>query len=95
VPPNGEAIAVLEGERRRHSQYCLTYRGEPIRRDVTSTAWQTALRKAGIDDFFQDLHRTWPSWTRQAGTSCDELKIWSAGKAGRWCVGRLVEVRDG
>jgi len=55
-------------------QYCFTYRVEPIRWDVTNIAWQTALRKAGIDAFrFHDLRHTWASWHRQAGTSC-ELK---------------------
>jgi hypothetical protein len=87
VPLNGDAVAVLEGERGRHPQYCFTYRGEPIRWDVTNTAWETALRKAGIDDFrFHDLRHTWASWHRQAGTSCDELKDLAAGRAGRWCI---------
>ena len=59
----------------KHPQFCFTYRGEPIRWDVTNTAWQTALRKSGIADFrFHDLRHTWASWHRQAGTSCDELK---------------------
>jgi integrase len=75
VPLNGDAVAVLEAERGKHAQYCFTYRGAPIRWDVTNTGWQTATRKAGIDDFrFHDLRHTWASWHRQAGTSCDELK---------------------
>jgi integrase len=42
---------------------------------MTSSAWHTAIQKAGIADFrFHDLRRTWASWHRQAGTSCDELK---------------------
>ena len=75
VPLNADAIAVLEAERGKHRQYCFTYRGKPIRWDVTNSAWQTALRKAGLTDFrFHDLRHTWASWHRQAGTSCDELK---------------------
>jgi len=75
VPLNVDAIAVLQAERGKHPQYCFTYRGEPIGWDVTNTAWQTALRRAGITDFrFHDLRHTWASWHRQAGTSCDELK---------------------
>lgn len=75
VPLNADAVAVLLFEQGKHSVYCFTYRGEPIRWDVTNTAWQTALRKAGIGDFrFHDLRHTWASWHRQAGTSCDELK---------------------
>ncbi len=75
VPLNGDAVAVLDAERGKHPVYCFTYCGEPIRWDLTNTAWQTALRKAGIEDFrFHDLRHTWASWHRQAGTSCDELK---------------------
>ena len=75
VPLNCDAVAVLEEQVGKHPQYCFTYRGEPIRWDVTNTAWQTALAKAGISDFrFHDLRHTWASWHRQAGTSTDELK---------------------
>ena len=43
----------------KHRQFCFTYRGEPIRWDVTNTAWQNALRKSGIVDFrFHDLRHT-------------------------------------
>ena len=75
VPLNCDAVAVLEEQIGNHPQYCFTYRGNPIRWDVTNTAWQTALAKAGISDFrFHDLRHTWASWHRQAGTSTDELK---------------------
>ena len=61
--------------RGKHAQFCFIYRGEPIRWDVTNTAWGNATRKAEIEDFrFHDLRHTWASWHRQAGTSCDELK---------------------
>jgi molybdate transport system substrate-binding protein len=59
----------------KHPQFCFTYRGDPIRWDVTNTAWGNATRKAEIEDFrFHDLRHTWASWHRQAGTSTDELK---------------------
>ena len=75
VPLNHDAVAVLEGERGKHRVYCFTYRGHPIRWEVSNTGWRTAIAKAGIDDFrFHDLRHTWASWHRQAGTSCDELK---------------------
>ena len=75
VPLNRDAVAVLEEQIGKNPQYCFTYQGAPIRWDVTNTAWHTALRKAGIQDFrFHDLRHTWASWHRQAGTSCDELK---------------------
>jgi len=53
----------------------LTFRGKPIRGELTNSGWHTALQKAGIENFrFHDLRHTWASWHRQAGTSCDELK---------------------
>ena len=72
---NRDAVAVLEGERGKNRQYCFTFRGQPIRWELTNSAWHTAIRKAEIADFrFHDLRHTWASWHRQAGTSCDELK---------------------
>ena len=75
VPLNRDAVAVLRGERGKHERFCFTYKGEPIRWQLSNTAWLTALKRAGIEDFrFHDLRHTWASWHRQAGTSCDELK---------------------
>jgi len=75
VPLNRDAVAVLEEQRGKHPQYCFTFRGEPIRWQLSNSGWVTALAKAGIADFrFHDLRHTWASWHRQAGTSCDELK---------------------
>jgi integrase len=75
VPLNEDAIEVLKEQIGKHQRYCFSYEGQPLRADVTNTAWHTALKKAGIEDFrFHDLRHTWASWHRQAGTSCDELK---------------------
>lgn len=75
VPLNADALDVLRTQIGKHPQFCFTYRGEPIRWDVTNTAWGNATRKAEIEDLrFHDLRHTWASWHRQAGTSCDELK---------------------
>ena len=72
---NRDAVAVLEGERGKHEQFCFTFRGRPIRYELTNTAWQNAVRKAGLSDLrFHDLRHTWASWHRQAGTSTGELK---------------------
>jgi len=69
------AIEVLKEQIGQHLRYCFTYKGQPLRADVTNTAWHTALKRAGVEDFrFHDLRHTWASWHRQAGTSCDELK---------------------
>lgn len=75
VPLNRDAVAVLEAQRGKHERYCFTFRGKPMRFQISNTAWVAALEKAGIVDFrFHDLRHTWASWHRQAGTSCDELK---------------------
>jgi len=75
VPLNSDAVAVLEEQVGQHHRVCFTHNGEPIGWELTNSAWHTALSKAGISDFrFHDLRRTWASWHRQAGTSCDELK---------------------
>src|SRR5258708_6274744 len=46
VPLNGDAVAVLEEQRGKHRQFCFTYDGEPIRWELSNSAWHTALRKA-------------------------------------------------
>ena len=75
VPLNRDAIAVLKDQVGKHPQFCFTYRGQPIRWQLSNSGWLKALQKAGIEDFrFHDLRHTWASWHRQAGTSCDELK---------------------
>ena len=75
VPLNRDAVEVLEGERGKHPQYCFTYRGKPIRWELTNTGWKNAVAKTGLGDLrFHDLRHTWASWHRQAGTSTDELK---------------------
>ncbi len=75
VPLNLDAIEVLKEQIGKHDRYCFSFRGQPLRADVTNSAWHRALRTAGIEDFrFHDLRHTWASWHRQAGTSCDELK---------------------
>lgn len=75
VPLNEDAVVVLKGQVGKHERCCFTFRGEPIRWELSNSAWKTALRRAGIEDFrFHDLRHTWASWHRQAGTSCDELK---------------------
>ena len=75
VPLNGDAVQVLMEQQGKHARYCFTYEGQPIRWQITNTAWLTALKRAGIKDLrFHDLRHTWASWHRQVGTSCDELK---------------------
>jgi integrase len=75
VPLNHDAVIVLEEQIGKHRQFCFTYRGKPIRWEVSNSAWRNAVAKAGLGDLrFHDLRHTWASWHRQMGTSCDELK---------------------
>jgi integrase len=75
VPLNHDAVVILEALKGNHSQFCFTYKGEPIKRSNSNKAWYSALKRAGLEGFrFHDLRHTWASWHRQAGTSCDELK---------------------
>lgn len=75
VPLNRDAIVVLKEQIGKNERYCFTYRGEPIRYELTNSAWKTACEKAKLKDLrFHDMRHTWASWHRQAGTSCDELK---------------------
>lgn len=87
VPLNHDAVTVLEEQVGKHPQYCFTFRDEPIKANVSNTAWFAALEKAGLADFrFHDLRHTWASWHRQAGTSCDELR-----ELGGWKTRSMVD----
>ena len=87
MPLNKDAVAVLWEQVGKHSQFCFTFRGEPIKGNVSSKGWFAALQKAGIENFrFHDLRHTWASWHRQAGTSCDELK-----ELGGWKTRSIVD----
>jgi integrase len=75
VPLNKDALEVLKAQQGKHKQYCFTFKGKPIRWQVSDKIWRRAVTEAGITDLrFHDLRHTWASWHRQAGTSCDELK---------------------
>lgn len=87
VPLNRDAVAVLREQIGQHSQFCFTYRGKPIKANVSNKGWFAAVEKAGLEDFrFHDLRHTWASWHRQAGTSCDELK-----ELGGWKTRSMVD----
>jgi integrase len=87
VPLNRDAIAVLREQIGKHPQFCFSFRGKPIRWQITNTAWLKALEKAGIEGLrFHDLRHTRASWHRQAGTTCDELK-----DLGGWKSRQMVE----
>jgi len=49
------SLEKLVGLNDKHPRSCFTYEGQPLRADVTNTAWHTALRRAEIKDFRSDL----------------------------------------
>jgi integrase len=72
IPLNADAVAALEMVRGQHPRWCFTYAGHRIQQ--SSTAWEKAKARAGIEDFrFHDLRHTWASWHVQSGTSLPEL----------------------
>ena len=72
IPLNADAVAALESTRGQHPRWCFTFAVRRIQK--SSTAWDKAKRRAGIEDFrFHDTRHTWASWHVQSGTSLPEL----------------------
>ena len=72
IPLNADALAALEAVQGQHRRWCFTFAGKRIQK--SSTAWDKAKQRAGIEDFrFHDLRHTWASWHVQSGTSLPEL----------------------
>ena len=73
VPLNRDAVAVLQAQIGKHPRYCFTYKGEPIRYELTNSAWQSACRKAGLTNLrFHDLRHTFASRLRALGVSVED-----------------------
>ena len=72
IPLNSDAIAALQSTLGQHPRWCFPFAGKRIQK--SSTAWDRARQRAGIEDFrFHDLRHTWASWHVQSGTSLPEL----------------------
>jgi integrase len=72
IPLNADAVAALQSTLGQHPRWCFTFAGRRIHK--SSTAWDRARQRAGIDNFrFHDLRHTWASWHVQSGTSLPEL----------------------
>jgi integrase len=72
IPLNADALAALQSTLGQHPRWCFTFAARRIQK--SSTAWDRARRRAGIEDFrFHDLRHTWASWHVQSGTSLPEL----------------------
>jgi integrase len=56
-PLAADAVTALEATRGQHPRWCFTFAGERIHQ--SSTAWDKAKQRAGIEDFrFHDLRHT-------------------------------------
>jgi integrase len=70
----------------KHDQYVFTYRGKPIRW-VNNTAWKSALKRAGIEDFrWHDLRHAWATFHMQAGTPLHVVQ-----ELGGWASPQMVQ----
>jgi len=49
IPLNADAVAALESTRGQHRRWCFTFAGQRIHQ--SSTAWDKAKQRAGIEDF--------------------------------------------
>jgi len=86
VPLNDVAVAVLQEERGKHSDYVFTFRRRPLARTSTK-AWKNALRHAGIEHFrWHDLRHVWATWHVMAGTTLGELQ-----ELGAWKTEAMVK----
>jgi len=96
VPLNDHAVAVVRRQIGKHTSRVFTYQPERKRgkrpaprpvRWVNNTAWKSALKRAGIENFrWHDLRHTWASWHVQAGTSLYELQ-----QLGGWETADMVK----
>lgn len=74
IPLNDEAAAVLTEQVGKHPAFVFCYLGNPIKK-AGSTAWKSALKRAGVHDFrWHDLRHTWASWHVQSGTPLNVMK---------------------
>jgi integrase len=74
VPLTAEAVQIVSEQQGKHDEFVFTYRRKPVRQ-VNDTAWRSALRRAGIENFrWHDLRHTWATLHAQAGTPLHVLQ---------------------
>lgn len=74
IPLGDRCVDLLLGELGKHQTYVFTYKGQKIA-DPNNTAWQSALKRAGISDFrWHDLRHTFASYHAMNGTPLLTLK---------------------
>ena len=81
VPLNDDAMKVIARQVGKHRELVFSFRGRQVHQ-VSTKAWYSALKRAGIADFrWHDLRHTWASWHVQGGTplfALQELGGWES-----------------
>ena len=81
VPLNDDAMKVIARQVGKHRDLVFSFRGRQVHQ-VSTKAWYSALKRAGIADFrWHDLRHTWASWHVQGGTplfALQELGGWES-----------------
>jgi integrase len=79
-------MEILNDQQGTHWKWVFPLNGRPLYQ-CNNTAWNSALRRAGISSFrWHDLRHTWASWHVQNGTSLYDLKT-----LGGWASMAMVE----
>ena len=71
----------------KHPDHVFTRNGEPLKHKLTTDAWYSACKRAGIKARFHDLRHTWASWHVQNGTPLHVLQ-----ELGGWSSYKMVQV---
>lgn len=87
-PLNRTAMAVLQRQIGRHSEFVFSYKGRPYRTETEPEGHQWGyhwtLARKGLQNLrWHDLRHTWASWSLQAGVPepiVETLGGWSSGK---------------
>jgi integrase len=86
VPLTRDAVDVLRSQLGKHDVWVFTYQGQPIRW-VNNSAWKSALRRAGIENFrWHDLRHSWATFHMQAGTPLHVVQ-----QLGGWSSPRMTQ----
>lgn len=95
IPLNADAQRIVRGQIGKHETYVFTWHKHTKREDVnlpikgglTTKAWRSACKRAGIEDFhFHDTRHCWASRMREACVPLDIIQ-----ELGGWKDGKMVQ----
>lgn len=86
IPMPELVVKVVKQQIGKHEERVFTYNGKPFDRCCSRT-WQSALTKAGIDDFrWHDMRHTWATMLTQQGVPDAVLMV-----LGSWKTAKMVK----